>query len=137
MFPWLAVWAPHLYFPWSGSVAQQIEPNTNWFFDSIGAHAGDGRIEKKAFETASYGRQLGLITDVLLELAAREDQLSPPVRESLQRLQKIAQDIDGIKRQEATSAASEVEARLKWLKSANTAEYRILVQRLRALMAED
>ena len=61
MFPWLWLYAPQLYFPWSGSVAQQIEPNVDWFFDSINAAAGDGKIERKAFDKASYGTQLGLL----------------------------------------------------------------------------
>jgi hypothetical protein len=25
VYPWLWFWAPHFHFPWSGSVAQQIE----------------------------------------------------------------------------------------------------------------
>jgi len=76
MFPWLWVWAPDLNFPWSGSVAQRIEPNTNWFFDAIPDGAGDRRIEKKAFGVASYGRQLGLLTEVLIELADKQAPLS-------------------------------------------------------------
>ena len=30
MFPWLWLWAPQLHFPWSGDVAQDIEPTTTW-----------------------------------------------------------------------------------------------------------
>jgi hypothetical protein len=44
MFPWLWIWNPQFHFPWSDSVAQRIEPIT--LFDSIGADAGDGKIEK-------------------------------------------------------------------------------------------
>jgi hypothetical protein len=40
-------------------VAQRIEPNANWFFDSISGQAGNAKMEKKDFEVASYGRQLG------------------------------------------------------------------------------
>jgi hypothetical protein len=59
MYPWLWIWAPQLHFPWSGGVAQRIEPNANWFFDSISGQPGNAKIEKKAFGVASYGKQLG------------------------------------------------------------------------------
>lgn len=136
MFPWQTVWAPHLNFPWSGSVAQRIEPNTNWFFDSIDVHAGDGRIEKKAFEKASYGRQIGLITEVLLDLAVRENQLSTKAAESLHRLRKINEDIEEIKREEAATTALEIEERLEWLKKNNATEYDLLIRKLRVVMGE-
>ena len=97
MVPWLWFWAPQLHFPGSGDVAQRIEPNTNWFFDSIDAPAGNGRIEKKAFETASYGKQLGLITEVLLEVAQAHPTLSADAAESLRRLKKIHADIEALK----------------------------------------
>ena len=66
MHPWLWFWAPQIHFPWSGSLAQNIAPNTSWFSDLIQPGAGNARIEAQAFATASYGKQLGLITDVLL-----------------------------------------------------------------------
>jgi hypothetical protein len=67
MFPWLWFFAPQVHYPWSGSVAQQIAPDTDWFFGSIRPGAGDARIEQQAFAVASYGKQLGLITEVLTE----------------------------------------------------------------------
>ena len=53
MFPWLWFWSPTLHLPFSGSVAQQIEPDTQWFFAGIPPGAGNGQIEKKAFDVAS------------------------------------------------------------------------------------
>ena len=49
MYPWLCFWAPQIHFPLSGSLAQNIEPNTTWFSDLIKPPAGDARIEEKAF----------------------------------------------------------------------------------------
>ena len=69
MYPWLWFWAPQLHLPWSGNVAQRIDPNTRWFFQGIDPSAGDADIEEKAFSVASYGRQLGLITEILIEVA--------------------------------------------------------------------
>jgi hypothetical protein len=136
MFPWQTIWSPHLNFPWSGSVAQKIEPTTNWFFDSISANAGDSRIEKLAFEKASYGRQIGLITEVLLELASRSPEFESNPSESLTRLKKIKEDIHELKIQEASATAQDIEDRLKWLKRNNTTEYDSLRNRLRSLLDE-
>lgn len=69
MFPWIWLWAPQVRWPFSGDVAQDIEPNTAWLFGAIKPGAGDARIERQAYELASYGKQLGWITEVLIEVA--------------------------------------------------------------------
>ena len=69
MFPWLWHWAPQVHLPWSGDVAQRIAPATHWFFQGIQPGAGHPRIEEEAFDVASYGKQLGLITELLLDLS--------------------------------------------------------------------
>ena len=99
MYPWLWFWAPQFHLPWSGGVAQRIEPNTNWFFDSIPPEAGNGKIEKEAFEIASYGKQLGLITEVLIDLAERAKPRAAKATASLDRLKSIKRDIEKLKAQ--------------------------------------
>lgn len=65
MFPWYWFWMPHLDFPLSGDVQQ----GWNLLFRHISPQAGRGLLEQKIFtETASYGTQLGLLTDVLMQL---------------------------------------------------------------------
>jgi hypothetical protein len=137
MIPWLLFWSPHLYFPWSGSVAQRIEPNTNWFFDSINSDAGNGRIEKKAFDVASYGRQLGLLTEVLVELAEKQVPLSPEAATALARLKDIQAQIETIKQEEASSSARDIEEQVRRLKKSNPAEFARLSERLRPMMSGD
>lgn len=97
MFPWIWWWAPSFHFPWSGDVAQDIQPNTDWFFGAIPSAAGDGRIEKQAFELASYGRQLGLITEVLLGLCATQAPTDAKAQASLAELRDIAARIEALK----------------------------------------
>ena len=102
MTPWLWFWMPQVQFPaihlpFSGPVAQQIDPNTNWFFDAIRPWAGDGRIEQQAFDVASYGRQLGLITDLLLDLAAQQRPDTPAGLEAQARLAEIRARIEALK----------------------------------------
>ncbi len=116
MNPWLIFWAPQWHLPFSGSLAQQIEPNTNWFFGAIDSQAGNGRIERQAFEVASYGRQLGLITEVLLDAARRAPSDDPAAIESLQRLQAIHDQIERLKADDTETTLSELEAQVKRLR---------------------
>lgn len=133
MFPWLMVWAPQLHFPWSGNVAQQIDPD--WFFDAIGAQAGNGEIEKKAFDVASYGRQLGLLTEVLIELADKQRALPGAAATSLARLKEIRDRIEVIKQEEASTTVHKLEAQLRQLQKSNPEEFARLSTRLRPLLA--
>lgn len=137
MIPWLSIWAPQLHFPWSGSVAQRIEPNTNWFFDGIPDNAGNGQIEKKAFEVASYGRQLGLLTEVLIELADKQESLPPEAATSLERLKQIRERIEEVKQEEVSTVAEEVETRVEWLRKHSPAELARLRARLGTVLIED
>lgn len=97
MFPWFWLWAPQLRLPFSGDVAQDIEPRLDTFFNGIKPQAGDARIEAQAFEVASYGDQLGVITRLLIEMAERlpesEQRQSAPLAE----LKAIHKRIEAIK----------------------------------------
>lgn len=68
MIPYSWMWSPKFHFPFSGSVTQDILPDMSWFFGSIKPDAGIGHIEKEVFDVASYGKQLGLILDVLVPM---------------------------------------------------------------------
>lgn len=90
MFPWLWFWAPHLQYPLSGSVEQDYKPFTNWgFFGAIKPEAGDGQIEQKIFDVASYGRQLGLITEVIMKLVKETEAAPAPWKKELEELEKL------------------------------------------------
>lgn len=130
MIPWFWIWSPTLHFPWSGSVAQQIEPNTNWFFDAIEPNAGNARIEKKAFERASYGKQLGLITEILLAQMNAGTSDSAEVQASLKKLQAIRRDIEAIKQREFSATARSIAADVERLKKQSPAEYAALLRQL-------
>jgi hypothetical protein len=134
MNPWQNVWAPNVNFPWSGSVAQRIDPTANWFFESIDADAGDARIERKAFEKASYGRQIGWLTEIVIALAEENKTIDRTEKSPLSKLKKIKIEIDDIKKLQASSAATEIEEKLQWLKKNNSEEYEILSQKLTAIL---
>lgn len=97
MLPWNWNWSPQLNFPFSGSVTQDIEPSLDWFFAGIRPEAGIGSIEKGIFQKASYGRQLGLILDVLLPLVDESRLETATAKESLAKLKALYKDIETIK----------------------------------------
>ncbi|AIS91532.1 hypothetical protein [Burkholderia pseudomallei] len=120
MYPWIWLWAPNFYFPLSGGVDQTIQPD---LFDAINSRAGNGEIERKAFQVASYGRQLGLIIEVLLDMAKKQEALSPEAKQSMERLEAIQGEIEQIKREAPTSIAADLAVRLLQLKTQNPAEF--------------
>ncbi len=138
MFPWLWFYSPQIHYPWSGAVAQQIEPSIDWFFKGIDPSSGNARVEKKAFDVASYGRQLGLVTEILVDLAEQSQptaQLSAQAQSALQRLIDIQADIERIKQDEAGALVRDVENQIDQLKRNNPAAFEDLRQRLRLALA--
>jgi hypothetical protein len=137
MNPWLVFWAPQLHLPFGGSVAQRIEPTSNWFFDAIDDSAGDAVVERKAFEVASYGRQLGLITEVLVDLAAQVKPATAKGRKSLQRLKDVQARIEELKERDADDLVREVEALVDRLKRNHKEQLPRLRQRVALSLVDD
>ncbi len=121
MFPWLWLWSPRFELPLSGNISQDISPE--WFFKAINPEAGDGEVEKKIFDSASYGKQLGLITEVLLSLVDGGVVESAQAKKSLETLKSVYTDIESIKRQHTSDCADTAIELLKNIKAANTAEF--------------
>ena len=135
MFPWFFLWAPQLTMPFGGSVAQRIEPSTSWFFDGIAPESGDPAIERKAFEVASYGRQLGLLTEVIVDLAAQTPPATAQGRKSLQRLREIQLRIEEVKERDAIDVLEQIDGLLARLQK--THPERLAVARQRIVSALD
>jgi hypothetical protein len=133
MYPWLWFWAPQFHYPFSGSVAQKIAPDTNWFFDSIPPEAGIGDVERKIFEVASYGRQLGLMAEVVLALADGNVVSEEKASQSLQRLKEMYLSIENVKR---TNSARTAEAALHLLRKLREIDQAQLIHVLAVLSAE-
>ncbi|MEM8824461.1 MAG: hypothetical protein AAGF30_12685 [Pseudomonadota bacterium] len=96
MVPFL--FAPQIYWPLSGNVSQDIAPHFNPEIEGI------PEVEYKVVtEVASYGKQLGKLTDAVLALAEKVD----PKGKEVAVLRKIAKDVEQAKRE----AAAEVEMR--------------------------
>ncbi|MBA5636695.1 hypothetical protein H3H37_06465 [Duganella sp. LX20W] len=136
MYPMQWFWAPQLHFPWSGGVAQQIELDR--FFDAIPPEAGDGKIERKAFDVASYGRQLGWISEVLLDLAKVTPPSSIPARKALESLTVADQEIQHIKHAEdacrLAMTAQTITDAVVTLRARDGEQFRLLCDRLLPLL---
>jgi hypothetical protein len=135
MFPWLWFYAPQLHFPWSGAVAQQIAPDTHWFFSGIQPGAGDARIEEQAFGVASYGKQLGLITEVLLALAQESPPASAQAQESIDKLKTIQAEIERLKSTEYERVAESLAAQVMAIRRRGGARAKALNAKLLATTA--
>jgi len=135
MYPWLWFWAPQFHFPFSGSLAQNIEPNTSWFSDMIKPSAGNAAIEQKAFGVASYGKQLGQITDVLLEVVKTVPVTSPEASQSLESLRKIKIQIDAIKDAEYSSSADRLITELRAMQARGGVQYEGVAEQMRLLLS--
>jgi len=135
MYPWLWLWAPHVEFPLSGNVTQDIEPVANLFSKSINPEAGNPKIEQKAFEVASYGQQLGLITEVLIEIAEKALDHKGKDNESLQRLKWIKEEIEKLKSSEYDSEVNDIERKIKAIRRRGGARSQTLSRKLGELQA--
>lgn len=113
MLPWYWSWSPQIHYPLSGSVVQDIEPNLEWFFAGIEPQAGVGNIEKEIFRKASYGKQLGLILDVLLPLVDEEAVDPEKSKRSLARLKEVYREIEAVKERQKTELEDSAVALLK------------------------
>ncbi|MFC5500214.1 hypothetical protein ACFPOE_21910 [Caenimonas terrae] len=129
MIPSLWFWAPQFHFPFSGSVAQRIAPD---FFSNIGSQAGrangDGDVEREAFDIASYGRQLGLISEVLLSMAGKDTVSRAKGEESLERLQAIYLQVEEVKRRHQASELEDARLALEKLQQTDPAALAALLQ---------
>jgi len=117
MFPWFWFWAPQVRLPFSGDVAQDIDPRLDGFFAGIKPEAGNARIEARAFEVASYGDQLGVITRLLIEMAERQPAKAQAASEPLRELRDIRDRIEVIKQEEYDRELAALQARMRQLEN--------------------
>ncbi|MBH0238878.1 hypothetical protein [Methylobrevis albus] len=90
-------WPTEIKFPGSDYNRQTIAPLTNWASPTINytSYQGDPRIEERVVaDVASFGRQLGIISEAVLELADGDTS-----GKAVDRLREIVARIDTIKQQ--------------------------------------
>lgn len=132
MFPMFWLLAPNIHLPWSGSVSQGFD--LEQFFNAIPARAGDGSIERKAFDIASYGRQLGWISEVLLELGQASPALSEQASQALSRLRQASLEIEAMKRKEQYFSDQDIADYLRKMRDSDQPRFQQLLERLQPLV---
>jgi hypothetical protein len=135
MYPWMFwLWAPQVHFPWSGDVRQRIEPDINGFFSGIKASAGNSEVERKAFEYATYGKQLGLVTNLLLDIAEQQKPVGEKAIKAKEKLAEIKDHIETLKIQATSASVDNLVGQLQYLKNSSEPDYERVKVKLRALL---
>ena len=94
---------PYSIFQAPKTLDQQINPG--WFDVNINNYAGTPQIERDVVEkVASFGKQLGIITEAVLELAGSKPR---PDNSAVTRLRAIADKIEALKALNKTALESE------------------------------
>lgn len=118
------MWPFSLFAP--GNLNQPILPG--WSFGNVTVgYAGDPDIEKRVVEdVASFGKQIGIITDVVLELASGKPAAK---NEPLAQLREIEAKVKAIKEQQKRSLSEKAsDAMAKLAQSDGAAAERIARQ---------
>lgn len=112
MNTWQNPWFNLLKFPLSGNV-DNISPVTRFLSPTVEVnYAGDQQLESEIVgEVASFGRQLGILSDAILELA------DDNVGDGVEKLRTLAKEIDEVKEKSKASLKARVMADLKSLEA--------------------
>ena len=113
--------------PLSGDVNQRI--TAPWFSPAVTVnYAGDPVIEDRVVtEVASYGRQIGWLSEIVTALAKNK----PLPEETLRRLEKAAAEIAAIKKDVQRTAVDAANAALDRLERDDPAAYQKLMRERR------
>jgi len=111
MNSWLFPWWGLFKGPLSGDVTQDISPITSLLSPQFEFNfAGNRRIESKVVaDVASYGKQLGILAEAMLELADGQK------GDAVKKLQELTDQIDEVKQQHKDSLEKKVKADLEQL----------------------
>jgi hypothetical protein len=134
MYPWLWFWAPQIHWPLS-NFSQDVAPVTDWDFGAIPPWAGDGRIEREAVRVASYGRQLGLISELLLAQAGSDLIDRDKADLALRRLEDIYGRIEATKSALRGQNRDDLVRQLQILKGSDSAAFADVVRRVGASLS--
>lgn len=122
MFSFPLPWGVEFKLPGADQNQQWIAPVTNWLSPTVVTYAGDREIEARVVtEIASFGKQLGILTDALLELA--DDRPG----EAVTRLRRIATRIEAVKIQHRRDLEERAEEAFDELLKADPAAAKRLV----------
>ncbi|GAA0411226.1 hypothetical protein GCM10009133_19580 [Cocleimonas flava] len=127
MNPWLFPWLGMFKGPLSGDVTQDISPITSLLSPQFEFNfAGDRSIESEVVaDVASYGKQLGILSEALIEIAEGKQ------GDALKRLQKLTIEIEAVKDRHKDKLEQTVKADLDKLKKDDPEKLKQLIDEYR------
>ena len=127
MNPWLFPWWGLFKGPFSGDVTQDIAPITSWLSPQFEFNfAGNRRIEAEVVaDVASYGKQLGILSEAVLELADGKKGVA------VDRLKKLTDQIEEVKHQHKDRLEQKVKSELDQLKQQDPKTLKRLIDEYR------
>jgi len=116
---WLRLFSPTINLPGSGSIGGfSYHPYTTWEAPTL--YRGDQNVEQMVYrEVASPGKQLGKLTEVVLELADAIAKLDSNIAgsENVRELKCMCEQVEAIKQTVNASAETAAKDALEKLKS--------------------
>ena len=127
MNPWLFPWGGLFKGPLSGDVTQDIAPITSWLSPQFEFNfAGNRRVEAKVVaDVASYGKQLGILSEAVLELADGNKGVA------VDRFKKLTDKIEEIKHQHKDRLEQKLKAELDQLEQQDPKILKLLLDEYR------
>lgn len=115
------------YAPLSGDVTQDISPVTSWLSPQFEFNfAGNKNVEKDVVSNvASYGRQLGVIANALLEIAEKTDTQDG---DAVKRLKDMKARIDKVKCRHSGNLEERIKQDLETLKEKDKEKFEALLK---------
>lgn len=113
MNPWFAPWWNMFKAPFSGNVTQEIAPVTSWLSPQLEVNfAGNPKLEAKVIsDVASYGKQLGILTEAVLEIAEGKKK-----GDALTKLKALTDQVEALKQAHEKQLEQELKNGLDRLK---------------------
>lgn len=115
MNPWFQPWMGMYRWPLSGNVTQEISPVSSWLSPQFEFNfAGNHHIETEVVsDVASYGKQIGLMSEALLEIANGEK------GDAVAKLESLVEQIEEVKLRHEERLVDRVKIDLNKLKQSD------------------
>lgn len=133
---WLRLWSPTINLPGSGGIGKfNYHPYTTWTAPTL--FSGNEAVEQVVYrDVASPGRQLGKLTDVVLELVDELTQRDSKIAESenVKKLIAMSAKIKSIKDVVEDNTAASAKELLEKLKATDNETFKALIKEYAALI---
>ena len=123
MNPWLVPWWNIFKAPLSGNVTQEIAPVTSWLSPQLEVNfAGNPKLEAKVIsDVASYGKQLGILTEAVLEISEGKK------GDAVKKLKALTKQVEALKQAHEKQQELNLKQELDKLKQQDPSSFKKLI----------